>query len=81
MQVRSKREDVVVPSKIQSAQAKLVYVYLATTGETTAAALSRALDVPQLAVRSVLQTLARKGYVERSGDTVRPVPVSSDFDE
>lgn len=71
MQAKPARDGVSVPKTISSPQGKLVYVYLATSGETTAAALSRALDVPQLSVRSVLRELSRAGLVERSGDRVR----------
>ncbi|WP_323676736.1 helix-turn-helix domain-containing protein [Halorubellus sp. PRR65] len=54
-----------VPSTIESAQAKLVYVYLAHEGETTVDALADALGVPKLGLLDVLATLEADGHVDR----------------
>jgi len=56
-----------VPSTIESAQSKLVYVYLAATREATADELADALDVRKLGLFTGLATLEAHGYVERDG--------------
>jgi len=61
-----------VPSAIESAQAKLVYVYLQHERETTVDALAEALDMRKIGLFSVLSTLESEGLVEREGaHTVR----------
>lgn len=56
-----------VPSTIDSAQAKLVYVYLAQEREVTVDDLAQALDLPKLDLFDVLATLADDDHVERHG--------------
>lgn len=56
-----------VPSTIESAQSKLVYVYLATAREATVDELAAALDMRKLGLFTVLATLEAHGYVERDG--------------
>jgi len=54
-----------LPSELDSAQAKLVYFYLETTDGATATDLQQSLQLPKLAVLSVLNSLASQGLVER----------------
>lgn len=54
-----------VPSTIESAQSKLVYVYLAATREATVDELADALGMRKLGLFTVLSTLETHGYVER----------------
>ena len=54
-----------LPSELDSAQAKLVYFYLETTDGATATDLQQSLQLPKLAILSVLNSLASQGLVER----------------
>jgi predicted ArsR family transcriptional regulator len=56
-----------VPSTIESAQAKLVYVYLAHAGQSTVDDLADALDIRKLGLFDVLSTLESHDLVEREG--------------
>ncbi|WP_435360343.1 TrmB family transcriptional regulator [Haloarchaeobius sp. DFWS5] len=59
-------------TQIDSPQAKLVYLYLDTAGETTTATLQTELGLDKLSLYSILSTLDRRGLVERDGlDAVR----------
>jgi predicted transcriptional regulator len=58
-----------LPSTIDSASAKLVYLYLDTVGPTTISELSAALDMRMLGLYSVLDTLAGDGLVDSEGET------------
>ncbi|WP_318570756.1 TrmB family transcriptional regulator [Salinigranum marinum] len=58
-----------LPSAIDSASAKLVYLYLDTVGPTTITELSAALDMRMLGLYSVLDTLASDGLVDSEGET------------
>lgn len=61
-----------VPSTLESAQSKLVYVYLQHERETTVDALSEALDIRKIGLFSVLSTLESENLVEREeAHTVR----------
>ncbi len=51
-------------AKIDSSTAKLVFHSLALEGAATATQLQQRLDLPQLTILSVLQTLASRGIVE-----------------
>jgi predicted transcriptional regulator len=58
-----------LPSTLDSASAKLVYLYLDTVGPTTISELSAALDMRMLGLYSVLGTLADDGLVDSEGET------------
>lgn len=61
-----------VPRGLESARAKLVYVYLQREREASVDALAEALDVKKIDLFTVLSTLESVGVVERDGvDTVR----------
>lgn len=54
-----------VPDDLDSAQAKLVYLYLATTGGSTVEDISRTLTMTKLSVLSLLNTLSSNDHVEK----------------
>ena len=54
-----------VPQSIESAQAKLVFLYLETAGSTTADEIGATLTMKKIDVLSVLQSLSGAGYVEK----------------
>jgi predicted transcriptional regulator len=56
---------VAVPPRLASAQAKLVYLALATDGPTTVDDLATRLNETRLALLSVLRTLEDRGLVVR----------------
>ena len=57
-----------VPESIESAQAKLVYLYLETMGTATADEIGETLTMKKIDVLSVLNTLSSEEYVEKNGD-------------
>jgi len=57
-----------IPAELTSPTAKLVYLYLDTTGQSTVDEMQRSLNVPKLALFSVLGSLAESGLVECDGD-------------
>lgn len=57
-----------LPADLVSPQAKLVYLYLATTGEATLDELTATLSMKKLAVLSVLRSLSDDGLVRQEGD-------------
>lgn len=57
-----------VPDDLDSAQAKLVYVYLEATDGATVDDLGATLAMKKLSILSILNTLSSAGYVERHGD-------------
>ena len=61
-----------LPSELASPRAKLVYLYLDTTGQATADELAASLSMKKLAVLSVLRSLRSAGLVERTGDAFEP---------
>lgn len=60
-----------LPTSLESSDSKLVYLYLHTVGEATIADLESTLDVKQLALFPVLETLEGNGLIERDGETFR----------
>lgn len=58
-----------IPADVDSPNAKLVYLYLATSGGASLDDAKRSLDLPQLTLLSVLKTLRKHDLVERDGDT------------
>lgn len=57
--------DVSVPDEFDSAQAKVVYLYLHVWPESTADDLCTALEINKGTVLSIIRTLRNRGYVER----------------
>ena len=57
-----------VPEPIESAQAKLVFLYLEATGTATADEIGETLTMKKIDVLSVLNSLSSVGYVEKNGD-------------
>ncbi|ELY48023.1 MULTISPECIES: hypothetical protein [Natronorubrum] len=63
---RQSRSAVSIPDDIESAQAKLVYLYLSVWPSATTADLCTALELTTGTVLSVTSTLRRRGYLERT---------------
>ena len=57
-----------VPSDLDSAQAKLVYVSLEAAGSATADDLEAMLSMKKLSILSILNTLSNAGYVDQRGE-------------
>ncbi|RQG98656.1 MarR family transcriptional regulator [Natrarchaeobius oligotrophus] len=55
-----------VPDELESAQAKLVYIYLEVADGATVDELSRALTMKKIDVLSVLNSLIADGFVEKT---------------
>lgn len=55
--------------RIQSSSGKLVYLYLATSGETTIGELKDALGLSQVRLYPILATLRDRGLVEQREGT------------
>lgn len=56
--------EAAVPPSVESDRAKLVYLYLDSSGGATADAAAEALSLPKLAVLGVLRTLGVRDVVE-----------------
>ncbi|MEY7847641.1 MarR family transcriptional regulator [Natrarchaeobius sp. A-rgal3] len=56
-----------VPDQLESAQAKLVYFYLETTGGATVDELSETLSLKKIDALSVLHSLRSVGLLEKDG--------------
>lgn len=67
-EVRSRPEIEPVPDHLESAQAKLVYVYLEATDGATIEDLRRTLSMKTLSILSILNTLSSAGVVDRRGE-------------
>ncbi|QSW98085.1 MarR family transcriptional regulator [Haloterrigena alkaliphila] len=59
--------DISVPTDLESAQAKLVYLYVAASGGATAEQLRDDLGVKKGTALSITGTLRDRGYLERTG--------------
>jgi len=57
--------DVSIPTDLDSARAKLVYVYLAAAGDATLNDLCTELAVTKGTMLSIIGTLRTRGYLER----------------
>ncbi|WP_254532559.1 helix-turn-helix domain-containing protein [Natrinema gelatinilyticum] len=57
-----------VPEGLESARAKLVYIYLDATGGATVEELGEILAMKKINILSVLNSLSSTGYVDRMGD-------------
>ncbi|ELY64910.1 hypothetical protein [Natrinema versiforme] len=56
-----------LPTELDSAQSKLVYLTLEATGGATTADLSRLLNMQQLTILSVLSSLESEDLIAQSG--------------
>ena len=65
----STHSAIAIPDQLDSTSSKLVYLYLSTVGDATIDDLQTALDLPQLTLFPVLQTLERADLVECDGLT------------
>lgn len=54
-----------LPSELDSAQGKLVYLYLEATGGTTVSDLNQTLSMQKMAILSVLNSLESQGLIEK----------------
>ncbi|MDZ5811267.1 TrmB family transcriptional regulator [Halorubrum sp. AD140] len=58
-----------LPPELQSPRAKLVYLYLTTTGDATVSEMGDSLGMKKISLYSILKTLKREGMVDSDGDT------------
>lgn len=61
-----------IPTELDSPRAKLVYLHLSVTGETTIDDLQTALDMQKITLFGILDTLTSNGFAEKNGDHVAP---------
>ena len=66
-----------LPETVESPRAKLVYLYLQTTGGATVADLRAELDLPKLTLFSILKTLRSRELVECENERYRVTPESA----
>lgn len=64
----ARETGITIPDGVDSARAKLVYLYLATAERATVDELANHLDMQKMALFSVLGTLSADGLVECDGD-------------
>ena len=64
--------DASIPTDLESARAKLVYLYVAATGGTTVDRLCEDLDVKKGTALSITGTLRDRGYLERTESGFEP---------
>ncbi|MDF9747426.1 MarR family transcriptional regulator [Natrinema salsiterrestre] len=62
-----------LPSELDSAQSKLVYLTLEATGGATTDDLSQLLNMQKLSILSVCASLSSEGLIERPGAEYVPV--------
>ncbi|MXV63985.1 MarR family transcriptional regulator [Natronorubrum sp. JWXQ-INN-674] len=60
------RSTVSVPADVESAQAKLVYLYLSVYPDATPADICGSLEMTKGAVLSITGTLRERGHIERT---------------
>lgn len=68
---QSQSRTLALPAEVDSPRAKLVYLYLQTTGGATLSDLRDELDLPKLTLFSVLKTLRSRELVECENDRYR----------
>jgi hypothetical protein len=61
-----------VPSDLNSPNAKLVYLYVRSAGQTTVDDICTSLGMKRLVLFGVLPLLVSQGYLRRDGDAVFP---------
>ena len=62
-----------LPAELDSAQSKLVFLYLETAGGGTVSDLCDALDIPQVSLYPTLRTLCERDLVEVRDGEYRPI--------
>ena len=63
-----------VLAELESAPAKLLYLYLDVHGEATLETISEELALPFITICGLLETLESRGHIERTNDTYRIQP-------
>lgn len=66
------RERITVPEELESARAKLVYVYLEIAGDASLEEMTDDLDIPAITLCRILHALDEKGIVGRAGGRFVP---------
>lgn len=61
-------DRIAIPTGVESAPAKLIYMYLRTCGSATVEDISEDLQMPVLTLCRILPTLAEKGLVSRDDE-------------
>ncbi|WP_222920303.1 helix-turn-helix domain-containing protein [Natrinema sp. SYSU A 869] len=61
-----------LPTELDSAQSKLVYLTIEATGRATVADLSTLLNMQKLSILSVLSSIESEGLIERTGSEYVP---------
>ena len=61
-----------IPDEIESSQGKLVYLSLSLTDGATVADLQETLSLQKITLLSVLDSLASRGLVQRTGGSYAP---------
>lgn len=59
-----------MPDELASPRAKLVYLYLTTTQGATIEELQTGLDLPKIALYTIVRTLRERELVEQDGERV-----------
>ncbi|WP_227354056.1 helix-turn-helix domain-containing protein [Haladaptatus salinisoli] len=59
-----------LPDELVSPRAKLVYLYLATAQGATLDELQAGLDLPKIALYTIVRTLRERGLVEKEGNAL-----------
>jgi predicted transcriptional regulator len=59
-----------LPAELNSPRAKLIYLHVATIGETTVDEIQDTLDIKKITLFSILGTLSKQGLVETAGTDV-----------
>lgn len=62
-------ESVSVPDTLTSDGAKLVYLYLQVTGESTLREIDQSLELKTISLLPILNALEAKNLVDREGDS------------
>ena len=68
----SSRRDPTLPAELQSAETKLVYLYVRQTGGCTSAELCESLRLRKLSVFPLLRSLRERELVRREADRYVP---------
>ncbi|WP_327052562.1 TrmB family transcriptional regulator [Halomicrococcus gelatinilyticus] len=66
-------QDASLPEELGSPRAKLVYLYLTTTSGATVDELQAGLDLPKMALFTIVRTLRERGLVEKRGHEIAVV--------
>ena len=56
-----------LPTELDAAESKLVYLYLEATGGATLSDLNRTLSMRKMSILSILNALSNEGLVEKRG--------------